>query len=841
METKQNIKKKTAGGLRAQKLLLVAALFLCGVSSSIDVNAGTRKYSVSSGNWSATSTWSYTSAGAPGAPIPANGDTVIIEKGHSITVIAAANCDSIVLLNDNVNVSTLHIINTDFNVLGGMSIRATKATGKKDLVKLQGNSTMTIGGDLVMVAKLKDSRIEILNSSILTVNGDIYLIDSAGQMSELKLSNNSLMYVYGDIHFIAAAKDMAELKLLNNAVVHMTGNFVRYAPNYYGELNATQFTEIYFDGTSPQIFDMVHYTGKTTTWNYGDVFINNPSGVTLNANITQTNPLNTVLDSITVQSGATLYSGGYSIALGNFKQFELRDNATYHTTTTDVSGGMLNPAGNAYHRIHDNSTVIFAATSQQNVPNPDNSEDYGNVIITGGAKKILTDNVDIRGDLTIVAGSNLDADNTGNYSVNLGGDWIDNGIFYERQGEVVFDGTGPQLIDGVNETFYGLEVNKPSGDVTLDVHVTVTDDLTLQSGDIVLGANNLTVDVAGAVAGAPGASSYVQADQAGVMKKNYNAISSFSFPVGDIDEYSPFTVNMNAATFTGGEYLSLHVTDAMHPDMGPGNYITRYWTVGSNGFSSINYDVSYTYLDADISGAEVFMSARWIGSWVKYEHTNAPINNLFSTTGITDIPAHDFTAGGGGALLPIEMISFTAEASGRDVLLTWITASEVNNAYFTVEKSINGVEFTAIGQVAGKGTSSSQSTYTMTDKNAGAGTVYYRLKQTDFDNRSAWSDPIAVRIETITTLSMTAYPNPVMAGQTLKLRAGGASVNEKISISIFDAAGKLVMTGQPVVGSGGIVDLGMVSLPAGLYYIHGTGGQGQTREKLVVTDIVSQR
>jgi hypothetical protein len=99
---------------------------------------------------------------------------------------------------------------------------------------------------------------------------------------------------------------------------------------------------------------------------------------------------------------------------------------------------------------------------------------------------------------------------------------------------------------------------------------------------------------------------------------------------------------------------------------------------------------------------------------------------------------------GRSPIKPIELISFAAFPHSEGVQLEWITASELNNDYFTIERSQSGEGFEPVNTVRGAGTKSNQSKYSLLDSNPLAGTSYYRLKQTDFDGKSTYSDLVEV-------------------------------------------------------------------------------------------------
>ena len=117
--------------------------------------------------------------------------------------------------------------------------------------------------------------------------------------------------------------------------------------------------------------------------------------------------------------------------------------------------------------------------------------------------------------------------------------------------------------------------------------------------------------------------------------------------------------------------------------------------------------------------------------------------------------------------LPIELISFTGEKiDERKVRLLWSTASEQNNDYFTVYRSLDTQLWQEVGTLPGAGTSQSRIDYELVDVSPFTGTNYYKLRQTDFDGTSVDSDVIAVDVDVGDKLAV--FPNPVASGQTIR-------------------------------------------------------------------------
>lgn len=121
---------------------------------------------------------------------------------------------------------------------------------------------------------------------------------------------------------------------------------------------------------------------------------------------------------------------------------------------------------------------------------------------------------------------------------------------------------------------------------------------------------------------------------------------------------------------------------------------------------------------------------------LRWSDVNDPANDHHMQ--IDDVLVYPFDVSC-ATVLPVEMVSFTAERSGHVSLLQWETSSEQNNDYFKVERlNENGV-FVTIGTVDGNGTTSQTSNYSFTDESPLPGMNYYRLRQTDFNGDYVYS------------------------------------------------------------------------------------------------------
>lgn len=163
------------------------------------------------------------------------------------------------------------------------------------------------------------------------------------------------------------------------------------------------------------------------------------------------------------------------------------------------------------------------------------------------------------------------------------------------------------------------------------------------------------------------------------------------------------------------------------------------------------------------------------------------------------------------APLPIELLSFNAVADGNKVNLKWTTATEVNNDYFTVEKSRDGISFEQSGRVRGAGNSTSAIEYTNTDNHPFSGLSYYRLKQTDFNGDFTYSKIVPVETgEGNSVIITNVYPNP-SNGPNVNIYVSSASLSP-VDVDVFNPLGQRVSHLQLQPNDNGIIDM-QIPLP----------------------------
>ncbi len=194
-----------------------------------------------------------------------------------------------------------------------------------------------------------------------------------------------------------------------------------------------------------------------------------------------------------------------------------------------------------------------------------------------------------------------------------------------------------------------------------------------------------------------------------------------------------------------------------------------------------------------------------------------------SATGISTLPIAYYyiddicltpSSGSGCAVLPVTFKSFKGNYSGRETELNWVTASETNNDYFSVEKSADGKTFETTGEVKGSGISVSEQEYSFTDYYPYPGSCYYRLKETDYNGNHTYSNVISVTTARCDFLQADISPNPSDGKINIRIPAGK---NENVLLFISDVLGnKLFSAVIPAGSSGTTLDLSN-QLHAGIY------------------------
>jgi len=474
---------------------------------------------------------------------------------------------------------------------------------------------------------------------------------------------------------------------------------------------------------------------------------------------------------------------------------------------------------------------------------------YGNVRLSSTAPvtKSLQDSVNIRGGLYIGTNNTLDA-TTNNYKIYLGGDWeaSPNSDFIAREGRVILDGIDrTQNITTDAAPFYNLEIKKPGTNRTAVLFdpLRVTNLVFYKGGFFIsdvgkefiydVNANHSTewgtgkeYTTADPLSDGPSASSHVFGP---VTKIGVSNTTRFYFPVGNTSVYAPAGIRApagaNPATTITGRYFGTNsgltgIDATPCPSLPMNNVSTaEYWTLDAPGGTTAPTGIQVTLSWAanrsgGVTNSSLLRVAHYYngGSGLKWycegrDNALSPDNDLSampappfsggmvtsSNTNITEFSP--FTLGSLSPVnpLPIQLVKFEAKAVAEKkiVELFWQTATEINNDFFTLEKSKDGRNFIEFKRVPSKnGNSRTTNDYFEIDSEPMRGLSYYRLKQTDIDGTFTYSKIVAVYFDGESEEGgFLLYPNPTENDVNIQIFDKGL---EEGFVSISDVLGREV-------------------------------------------------
>ncbi len=250
------------------------------------------------------------------------------------------------------------------------------------------------------------------------------------------------------------------------------------------------------------------------------------------------------------------------------------------------------------------------------------------------------------------------------------------------------------------------------------------------------------------------------------------------FPAGtvtyNVNGYYPIGTPMPAGWYFLSSYspaTSSCVGDPVDPDFtyGDGNFPA----CGTNTF---DYTICFTLIaGSDSTKTDCFVSMKTFadGEFGFWNNIGCTVDALATINGV----------------LPVELLSFEANVVDNTFInLDWITASEINNDFFTIEKSKDGQIFEVVGIVDGAGNSNTIKNYNSLDESPYQGTSYYRLKQTDFDGKNNYSKIVAVNIVGAFE-DISIFPNPILGVGYLSFTA---AANSTSTVLVYDISGRIV-------------------------------------------------
>jgi hypothetical protein len=220
------------------------------------------------------------------------------------------------------------------------------------------------------------------------------------------------------------------------------------------------------------------------------------------------------------------------------------------------------------------------------------------------------------------------------------------------------------------------------------------------------------------------------------------------------------------------------------------------------------------------------------------------------TSGITDFSAGSFTVESGnegvnstfgtnyyalfgsGTALPIVLEDFQVDCINGQPRISWITATETNNDFFTIERSADGVHFETVGKTKGAGFSNNSRYYYLIDDHSGEKINYYRLKQTDYDGKETYfhMKSLSSCHRLISGVNVNLYPNPFE--QEVKYQFELEKTTD-IYIEVLDLTGRRIYVEKVAANAGNnLLTLNMQDFSRGMYIFRLYDGQKFREQKI---------
>jgi uncharacterized protein (AIM24 family) len=377
---------------------------------------------------------------------------------------------------------------------------------------------------------------------------------------------------------------------------------------------------------------------------------------------------------------------------------------------------------------------------------------------------------------------------------------------------IEYNGTGAQLFadeDGAGTDGIEYElvvINNTFGtepQLSMESAVTLSNNITFTDGVLQTTSVNLLTIADNATSSGGNADSYVS----GPLQKQGD--DPFIFPLGKNGQWARLGISdlQNGPTptdqFIAEYYLARHPQSFWDSNSYAGNTggffnvsIVEYWDL-SRSAGTVQPKVTLywedgaaSYIDnlPDLKVAHLTGPTTWTNQGGNTSGTVAA-GSVTTTTNVSSFSPFAFGSTNPAVNpLPVELMYFNATPYGQTVLLNWETLTEINNDYYTVERSSDALLFEPIQQTQGAGTSTIRKVYHAIDNSPLMGTSYYRLKQTDFDGRFKYSDIVPVKFDESTPRS-TVYPNPLSEEHTAFTISG---IEKDAEIQMYSITGRRV-------------------------------------------------
>jgi hypothetical protein len=491
---------------------------------------------------------------------------------------------------------------------------------------------------------------------------------------------------------------------------------------------------------------------------------------------------------------------------------------------------------------------------------------YTSAIITSGSNNPVISSNAIVNDITIGSGRSLTINNS-SYNLEVYGNFTNQGTFTPNNSTIYMYGcSSSNTLSSTNSiSFFNLVTDNTYGLVIGGTStVTVNNALSLANGAITTGANTLILANSNAanltytngfVFGnfrrniASNASTYFFAVGSGtnsadrhlsaIVNNFLTGVTSINASVREFTQLAPNNdANLTAIQNTLALVSSVGKTTGQTtiwdftPNSEPtgGSYGVNLYTENTNlsGFDDNTFFPLKRSSSASYANFSSFEGTSTIPAFGSPGRIYGSGNGFAQRLGYTSFSEYIIGKSSGG-ILPIELFSFEAKPDGNNVNLNWRTASEKNNAYFTVEKSKDALNFETVGTISGAGNSNSSRAYSLVDFQPFSGVSHYRLKQTDFDGTFNYSKIVAIDFLN-EEYGIKIYPNPTSDIITIDFLEHVLPPSTRVSLT--NVYGQQLELNQII--SKNQINMDLSPLPSGIYFVGISLGEKTIERKIVL-------
>ena len=581
------------------------------------------------------------------------------------------------------------------------------------------------------------------------------------------------------------------------------------SPNATTEFRIQRFNQVLGDFTAPTgiFFIGGSWNANLTIFNHtAGSFDHNNGTVEFDPTCTSYNTRTYTIDVIPstifnniVLDATSTQSGDETIFIANGDTLHAVGNALLDDGAT--SGGWIGVEGNATVMstiTNGAAPIVFLGNNAQTFDlTGATSAQNGAISIdkTGNTVQLLSDLIM---DATSQDFSILNGEfNNNSFDMSVSGDWTNNDIYTHTGNRIVrFIGTGTQILSGTSiTTFYDVEMNNTGAGLNLQQGIIIPNILTMTDGHITLNGGDIDLLTTGVMTGETNANRVL--GDLGQIIAHDRDLSSTSTVYTDI---AGLGINIT----TGGSNppgLTTFARGHQIQGTGPTFSIRRYFDITPTNNSSLDLTMQIEYYDGELNGQSEANLVMWrsidLGvSWTNEHGTAFPASNYVEKNAIPAFSrwtlSNELTDP-----LPIELLTFNAIANKNIVNLTWTTEKEINNDYFTIERSKDGESWKELSIVDGAGNSDKTIHYKDTDSNPLQGVSYYRLMQTDYDGTSTYSQVVEVFFGEENTLNATVFPNPSTENHVfVQLENIDVSNKNPANYSLFTINGQELQSGK---------------------------------------------